>query len=207
MSIGLARLREEPDRIRQGAIDKGEDPTIVDQPWLWRQAPPAARRSDRLKPIATPHQRRSGSDHEGAAPNGPRSRPSVRSPPMQGPRSRRSPLSCATESALESWLWRTRTRRPDVSGWRRFGQSGRSTWAKICPRTCRSHEGGTWNAPSHWEVAETLHMFDLERGAKISVRVPCLHGSSRLQREALIDFMSDVHTARARHDEICRRRS
>ena len=31
MSIGLARLREEPDRIRQGAIDKGEDPTIVDQ--------------------------------------------------------------------------------------------------------------------------------------------------------------------------------
>ena len=31
MSIGLARLREEPDRIRQGAIDKGEDPSIVDQ--------------------------------------------------------------------------------------------------------------------------------------------------------------------------------
>jgi len=30
MSIGLARLREEPDRIRQGAIDKGEDPSIVD---------------------------------------------------------------------------------------------------------------------------------------------------------------------------------
>src|SRR5512142_1165179 len=31
MSIGLARLREEPDAIRQGAIDKGEDPAIVDQ--------------------------------------------------------------------------------------------------------------------------------------------------------------------------------
>ena len=31
MSIGLARLREEPERIRQGAIDKGEDPSIVDQ--------------------------------------------------------------------------------------------------------------------------------------------------------------------------------
>ena len=30
MSIGLARLREEPERIRQGAIDKGEDPSIVD---------------------------------------------------------------------------------------------------------------------------------------------------------------------------------
>jgi Seryl-tRNA synthetase len=31
MSIGLVRLREDSDRIRQGAIDKGEDPAIVDQ--------------------------------------------------------------------------------------------------------------------------------------------------------------------------------
>ena len=31
MSVGLQRLREEPDVIRQGAIDKGEDPSIVDR--------------------------------------------------------------------------------------------------------------------------------------------------------------------------------
>ncbi len=31
MSVGVQRLREEPDRIRQGAIDKREDPGIVDQ--------------------------------------------------------------------------------------------------------------------------------------------------------------------------------
>jgi seryl-tRNA synthetase len=30
MSVGLQRLRDEPERIRQGAIDKGEDPSIVD---------------------------------------------------------------------------------------------------------------------------------------------------------------------------------
>ena len=30
MSVGLARLREEPEAIRQGAIDKGEDPSLVD---------------------------------------------------------------------------------------------------------------------------------------------------------------------------------
>ncbi len=30
MSVGLARLREEPEAIRKGAIDKGEDPTLVD---------------------------------------------------------------------------------------------------------------------------------------------------------------------------------
>ena len=31
MSVGLQRLREEADRIRQGAIDKGEDPSFVDR--------------------------------------------------------------------------------------------------------------------------------------------------------------------------------
>ena len=30
MSVGLARLREEPDAIRKGARDKGEDPALVD---------------------------------------------------------------------------------------------------------------------------------------------------------------------------------
>ena len=31
MSVGVQRLREEPERIRQGAIDKREDPSIVDR--------------------------------------------------------------------------------------------------------------------------------------------------------------------------------
>ena len=31
MSVGLQRLREEPDAIRKGAIDKGEDPALVDR--------------------------------------------------------------------------------------------------------------------------------------------------------------------------------
>ena len=31
MSVGLPRLREEPDVIRKGAIDKGEDPALVDR--------------------------------------------------------------------------------------------------------------------------------------------------------------------------------
>src|SRR5438045_1726972 len=31
MSVGLQRLREDADRVRQGAIDKGEDPALADQ--------------------------------------------------------------------------------------------------------------------------------------------------------------------------------
>ena len=56
MSIGLARLRGEPERIRQGAIDKGEDPTIVDSALaLYAAAPPPtvprSRLSARLPPM------------------------------------------------------------------------------------------------------------------------------------------------------------
>ena len=31
MSVGLQRLREDADAIRRGAVDKGEDPAIVDR--------------------------------------------------------------------------------------------------------------------------------------------------------------------------------
>ena len=31
MSVGLQRLREEPDVLRRGAVDKGEDPSVVDR--------------------------------------------------------------------------------------------------------------------------------------------------------------------------------
>ena len=31
MSVGLQRLRDDADAIRKGAIDKGEDPAIVDR--------------------------------------------------------------------------------------------------------------------------------------------------------------------------------
>ena len=30
MSVGLQRLREESDAVRKGAVDKGEDPALVD---------------------------------------------------------------------------------------------------------------------------------------------------------------------------------
>src|SRR5215203_378698 len=30
MSVGLQRLRDEPELIRQGALDKGEDPALID---------------------------------------------------------------------------------------------------------------------------------------------------------------------------------
>ena len=31
MSVGAQRLRDEPEVIRKGAIDKGEDPALIDR--------------------------------------------------------------------------------------------------------------------------------------------------------------------------------
>ena len=74
MSIGLQRLREEPDRIRQGAIDKGEDPSIVDAALVARRARAAACSASRTvsRPSATPRRKQIGDAiRAGAAPNGP----------------------------------------------------------------------------------------------------------------------------------------
>jgi seryl-tRNA synthetase len=69
------------------------------------------------------------------------------------------------------------------------------TWGEQLTRETSAADGAAWTRRPHWEVAEHLKMFDLERGAKITGSgFPVYTGQgSRLQR-ALIDFMLDVHT-------------
>ena len=56
-------------------------------------------------------------------------------------------------------------------------------------------EGKFFN--EHWEIAESLNLFDTERSAKISQSrfVTLLDQGARLER-ALINFMLDLHTAK-----------
>ena len=73
MSVGVQRLREEPDRIRQGAIDKREDPAIVDRAL---EADASRRRlqaeSDHLKAERNAASKRVGEAIRGGAkPDGP----------------------------------------------------------------------------------------------------------------------------------------
>jgi seryl-tRNA synthetase len=207
MSIGLARLREEPDRIRQGAIDKGEDPTIVDQ----ALALEGRRRqllgdSDRLKADRNAASKKIGEAiHEGAAPNGPEVAALRQVSTDAGTQIEKIAAElAATESALEELLLRIpNPADPDVPVGDASANRVVRTWGEILPKDVPLAEGGTWTRRPHWEVAETLHMFDLERGAKISGSgFPVYTGQgSRLQR-ALIDFMLDVHTAEHGMTEI-----
>ena len=206
MSIGLARLREEPERIRQGAIDKGEDPSTVDV----ALALDARRRqllgdSGRLKAERNAASKKIGEAiRRGAAPSGPEVAALKRASTDAGVRIEKIDAElAAAEAQLEELMLRIpNPADPDVPVGDASANRVVRTWGEILPREVTA-DGRTWTRRPHWEVAETLHMFDLARGAKISGSgFPVYTGQgSRLQR-ALIDFMLDVHTAEHGMTEI-----
>jgi seryl-tRNA synthetase len=207
MSIGLARLREEPDRIRQGAIDKGEDPSVVDA----ALALEGKRRqllgdSDGLKAERNAASRRIGEAiRAGAEPNGPEVVVLRQASTEAGARIETLNAElAATEAQLEELLLRIpNPADPDVPVGDASANRVVRTWGAPLPKDQPRDWGGTWPRRPHWEVAETLRMLDLERGAKITGSgFPVYTGQgSRLQR-ALIDFMLDVHTAEHGMTEI-----
>jgi seryl-tRNA synthetase len=207
MSIGLARLREEPDRIRQGAIDKGEDPTIVDQALaLEGKRRNLLGESDRLKAERNAASKKIGEAiRAGAAPNGPEVADLKRASTDAGIQIEKLDADlAATESTLDELLLRIpNPADPDVPVGDASANQVVRTWGDQLPRTGPLPEGGTWTRRPHWEVAESLRMLDLERGAKITGSgFPVYTGQgSRLQR-ALIDMMLDIHTAEHGMTEI-----
>jgi seryl-tRNA synthetase len=207
MSIGLARLREEPDRIRQGAIDKGEDPTVVDA----ALALEGKRRqllgdSDGLKAERNAVSRKIGDAiRAGATPNGPEVVALRQVSTDAGARIETLNAElAATEGQLEELLLRIpNPADPDVPVGDASANRVVRSWGSPLPKDQPLDGGRTWPRRPHWEVAEALRMLDLERGAKITGSgFPVYTGQgSRLQR-ALIDFMLDVHTAEHGMTEI-----
>ncbi|HEX7592380.1 MAG TPA: serine--tRNA ligase [Candidatus Limnocylindrales bacterium] len=200
MSIGLARLREEPDRIRQGAIDKGEDPSIVDA----ALALDSKRRellgdSERLKAERNAASKEIGEAiRAGAKPNGPEVAALRQASTDAGAKIEKIDAELATaEAQLEELMVRIPNPADlDVPVGDESANQVVRTWGEILPKEVAADAtAGTWTRRPHWEVAADLKMFDLERGAKITGSgFPVYTGpGSRLQR-ALIDFMLDVHT-------------
>jgi seryl-tRNA synthetase len=199
MSIGLARLREEPDRIRQGAIDKGEDPSVVDA----ALALEGRRRqllgdSDGLKAERNAASKQIGEAiRAGASPTGPEVAALRQASTDAGARIEKLDAElAATEQQLEDLLVRIpNPADPDVPVGDASANVVVRTWGQQLPQVTKGPDGRAWTRKPHWEVAEALGMLDLERGAKITGSgFPVYTGAgSRLQR-ALIDFMLDVHT-------------
>jgi seryl-tRNA synthetase len=206
MSIGLARLREEPDRIRQGAIDKGEDPSVVDAALaLEGRRRQLLGESDRLKAERNVASRRVGEAiRGGAAPNGPEVAALKQASTDAGAQIGKLDAElAAAEAQLEDMLLRIpNPADPDVPIGDASANQTVRTWGEQLPREVTT-DGQTWSRRPHWEIGADLKMFDLERGAKITGSgFPVYTGpGSRLQR-ALIDFMLDIHTSEHGMTEI-----
>jgi seryl-tRNA synthetase len=207
MSVGLQRLREDSDAIRQGAIDKGEDPAIVDQ----ALAADARRRTllgegDALKAERNAASKEIGAAIKGGAkPDGPEVAELRRGSVEVGERIAAIDKElAAVEAEVEDLLLRIpNPADPDVPIGGEEANVTVRTWGELLPveqpldgevGADATAGGKTWRRKPHWEIAEALDIIDLPRGAKIAGSgFPVYKGAgSRLQR-ALINWFLDVH--------------
>jgi seryl-tRNA synthetase len=203
----LQRLREEPDLIRRGAIDKGEDPSVVDA----ALSLDARRRqllgdSDGLKAERNAVSRQIGEAiRAGAKSDGPEVAALKRRSTEAGAKIEKLDAElAATETELEELLLRIpNPADPDVPVGDASANQIVRTWGEALTHVTKGPDGVAWERKPHWEVAERLHMIDFERGARVTGSgFPVYTGAgSRLQR-ALIDFMLDVHTTEHGMTEI-----
>lgn len=190
MSVGLQRLRDDPDLLRRATVDKGEDAGVVD-----RALALDARRRDLLATgDALKAERNAASKRIGEAvrvggdPNGPEVAALKAASTQVADRVSAIDAELGTVQAeLDDAMLRIpNPADPDVPVGGEEANVTVRTWGDPLPRNERR---------PHWELAEALGMIDNARGAKItgSGWPVYLGAGSNLQR-ALISWFLDVHT-------------
>jgi seryl-tRNA synthetase len=198
MSVGLQRLRDEPDVIRQGAIDKGEDPSVVD-----RALELDKRRREILSSVEKDRaQRNTWSQdvgrliREGADPKG-SDIETLRQASRQA--GERIEIADATLRDVETEIEQVLLRIPNPAdpevpvGGEEANETVR-TWGEILRKDFRK---------PHWEIAESLDIIDNARGAKIAGSgFPVYKGAGSALQRGLIQWFLDVHTSEHGFTEI-----
>jgi seryl-tRNA synthetase len=190
MSVGVQRLRDEPELIRRGAIDKGEDPAAVDRAIALDERRRAIlANNDALKAERNTASKRVGEAiREGADPNGPAVADLKRASTDVADRIAALDAELAeVESQLDEAMLRIpNPADPDVPV---GGEEARLTlrsWGDQLPRAERR---------PHWELGEQLGIIDNARGAKIAGSgFPVYKGAGSALQRALISWFLDVHT-------------
>ena len=207
MSVGSQRLREDPDRVRQGALDKGEDPAIVDRALAADERRRALLgEADRLKAERNSASKRIGvAVRAGADPNGPEVAGLKQASVAAGERIAELDAEiAAVEAELDDLLLRIpNPADPDVPVGGEEANVTVRTWGDQLPRieplegevgADAPPGGASWERRPHWEVADGLEMFDLERGAKIAGSgFPVYRGHGAALQRALIDLFLETH--------------
>jgi seryl-tRNA synthetase len=216
MSVGLQRLREEPDVIRRGAVDKGEDPSFVDAALALDERRRALLgEGDTLKAERNAASKRIGDAVRGGADAaGPEVAALRDASTRAGARIEEIDAEAArVEAELEEAL--VRIPNPADPGVPVGGPEANvtvRTWGELLPRLAplvgetgadAPVGGATWERLPHWDVAERLRIFELERGAKIAGSgFPVYRGAGAAMQRALIDFFLRVHTTEHGFTEI-----
>ena len=217
MSVGLQRLREDSEAIRKGAIDKGEDPSIVDA----ALAADARRRelqgeADGLRAERNTASKQIGEAIKGGAkPDGPEVADLRRRSTDVSDRLTAIETELAErEAEVEDLLLRIpNPAEPDVPIGGEEANVTVRVWGNQLSRTVYL-EGDdewpigdpnqeTWDRKPHWELAEALDIIDLPRGAKIAGSgFPVYKGAGAALQRALITWFLDVHTRENGFTEI-----
>jgi len=194
MSVGLQRLRDDADTVRQGAVDKGEDPGIVD-----RALELDARRramlgeGDALKAERNAASKKIGEAIKGGAkPDGPEVAELKAASVAAGTRIEGVDAELATvEAEIEELLLRIpNPADPDVPVGGEEANVTIRIWGDQLPV-----DAGGWSRRPHWEIGTDLDIIDNPRGAKVAGSgFPVYKGAGSALQRALISWFLDVHT-------------
>jgi seryl-tRNA synthetase len=217
MSVGLQRLREDPDVIRRGAIDKGEDPSLVDRA--------VELDSERRRLLADRDALKARRNQlsgdvgrlvkEGADPESDPRIAQLRGESAEiGARAEAADARVVeVEAEVNELLLRIpNPADPDVPVGGEEANVTVRTWGDQLPRVqpfegdvgADAPAGGaTWERSPHWEIGARLGLLELERGAKITGSgFPVYRGLGSALQRALISWFLDVHTRENGFTEI-----
>ncbi len=200
MSVGLARLRDEPDRIRQGAVDKGEDPAVVDAALaLDERRRRLLGEVDRLRAERNAVSKSVGERiRAGADPNVPEIAAVRAEARALGDRIAELERElAAVEVELDEALLRIpNPADPDVPVGGPEANVVVRSWGEPLPRSAVDPDGRSWERRPHWEIGAELGILDEPRGAKITGSgFPVYRGAGARLERALINWFLDVHVA------------
>jgi seryl-tRNA synthetase len=194
MSVGLQRLREDADRLRQGARDKGEDAAIIDAALAAdERRREILGRSDTLKAERNAVSKEvgaavaAGADPKGAAVAALRQRSTDAG---VGIAALENELATVETELDELMLRIPNPADADVPVGGEEASVIVRSWGDPAPHI---RPDGSAVRP-HWEAGEALGMLALDAGAKITGSgFPVYRGTGAALQRALIDFMIGLH--------------
>lgn len=202
MSVGLQRLREDAQTVRDGAVRKGEDPTLVDRAIALDMARREAQgQADQLRNEKKGLSERIGASIKGGV--------DPRGTEVAALRSRSQELDSriadldrqvdAAQVELDDLLLRIpNPPDPEVPVGGEEANTIVRTWGDPA-----AHAQDGWARRPHWEIAEALGIIDLAAGAKIAGSgFPLYRGAGAALQRALIDLFIGIHTAEHGMTEI-----